>query len=217
LITENFSFDPALLLNASTTTALVDWVWLELRSPTSPATVIASRPALVRRDGSVVDMNGSSSVQFYGVQHGNYYVAVRHRNHLGCMTSSTVALVESGNLEVDFTDILTETYGSNARKTVSGKAVLWGGDATGNGRLVASGGSTDVNPVTSAVLTAPGNPTFSGTYQLLGYNIRDLNLDGKTVFAGAASDVNIITSNILTHPSNASSSPTFQVVVQLPQ
>ncbi|HMC98166.1 MAG TPA: delta-60 repeat domain-containing protein, partial [Flavobacteriales bacterium] len=38
--------------------AIVDWVVIELRSNTAPATVLASRSALLQRDGDVVGMDG---------------------------------------------------------------------------------------------------------------------------------------------------------------
>ena len=71
--------------------AVVDWVKVELRDPVTPTTVIASRAALVQRDGDVVDVDGISPVKFTGVAPGNYHVAIRHRNHLGVMTQSVLS------------------------------------------------------------------------------------------------------------------------------
>jgi hypothetical protein len=64
--------------------AIVDWILLELRSKDNPATVLASRAALLRRDGLVVDVDGTSPVAV-PLPVGDYYVAIQHRNHLGAM------------------------------------------------------------------------------------------------------------------------------------
>ena len=62
--------------------AIVDWVVVELRSTTAPYGVLATRSALVQRDGDVVAASGSGPVMLFASA-GNYRVAVRHRNHLG--------------------------------------------------------------------------------------------------------------------------------------
>ncbi|MBL0043319.1 MAG: hypothetical protein IPP33_02530 [Flavobacteriales bacterium] len=87
--------------------AIVDWVLLELRGPAIPASIVATRAALVRRNGDIVDVDGVSPVAF-NVAPGSYYVSVKHRNHLGCMTSGTVAL-SSTPATVDFTSLATAT------------------------------------------------------------------------------------------------------------
>ncbi len=73
-------------------TSIVDWVLLELREENAPHDVLRSMAALVRRDGWVVDCNdGTSPVTFSNVDANmKYQIAVRHRNHLGVMTSMSV-------------------------------------------------------------------------------------------------------------------------------
>ena len=68
---------------------VVDWVLVELRQPAT--TVVRRRAAFIKKDGSIVDLDGSSSLGF-NVPTGNYFVAVRHRNHLGVMTQNQVLL-----------------------------------------------------------------------------------------------------------------------------
>ncbi len=69
---------------------VVDWVLVQLRNPST--TVIAERAAFLKKDGNVVDLDGSSAVSFPNVAAGNYYVAIKHRNHLGVMTNMPVLL-----------------------------------------------------------------------------------------------------------------------------
>lgn len=82
----------SIALGQSGQNAIVDWVFLELRHQYNSKRILATRSALVQRDGDVVDTDGSSPVFFEGINEGDYYVAVRHRNHLGVMTSAPIRL-----------------------------------------------------------------------------------------------------------------------------
>lgn len=75
--------------------SIVDWVLLELRDATDASKILARMPALLQRDGDVTDIDGSSIVTFDCVTSGNYYVAVRHRNHLGIMTNNAIFIDNS--------------------------------------------------------------------------------------------------------------------------
>jgi len=76
--------------------AIVDWVFLELRDKSDNTTVVAARAALLQRDGDIVDVDGVSPVLFTNVVPGDYFVAVRHRNHLAIMTATPVPLDQNG-------------------------------------------------------------------------------------------------------------------------
>jgi hypothetical protein len=82
----------AVLANTFGVNSVVDWILLELRNPNNPAIILHSRAALLQRDGDVVDMDGSSAVSFPNATDGNYYIVVRHRNHLGFRTTATHSL-----------------------------------------------------------------------------------------------------------------------------
>jgi len=57
--------------------SIVDWVFIELRSAIAPTSVIATKSALLQRDGDVVDLDGVSPVAFTDML-GSYYVAIDH-------------------------------------------------------------------------------------------------------------------------------------------
>ncbi len=76
----------------NSTSAIVDWVLIELRSDLSAASGVKKRAAFVRADGKIVDLDGVSKVSFSGVPNGNYYIVVYHRNHLPVMSASAVQL-----------------------------------------------------------------------------------------------------------------------------
>ncbi|MBK9076522.1 MAG: hypothetical protein IPL77_16410 [Flavobacteriales bacterium] len=168
----------------------VDWVRVELRSAMDPTVVVATRQGLVSQMGSVYGADGTSAIAF-NVAPGNYYVAVRHRNHLGCMTATPVALsapvaTPSAHTGVDFTAAATNTWGVNARKvgdTLYNYRVLWPGDTNGNGTIKYAGAGNDRDPL----LVAIGGGVPTGTLPSV-YNPNDVNLDGTVKYAGSFND-----------------------------
>jgi hypothetical protein len=167
--------------------AIVDWVFVELRSAAQPTQVLATRSALVTRSGQVIGAAGTPLR--FGLLSGQYHIAVKHRNHLGCMTAQPVTL--GGNaVTVDLTSPATETHGTEARKTVNGLAVLWAGNATRDLSLKYTGDSNDRDPILSAIGgTVPTNTAA-------GYLVTDTNLDGVVKYTGVGNDRDMILSNI---------------------
>jgi PKD repeat protein len=168
--------------------SLVDWVIVEVRSALSPSTVLYARPALIQRDGDVVDTDGTSNVRL-GVPAGNYHVAVKHRNHLGIMSASPVALNASMPL-LDLSDPTTPCYGTEARKVVGARATMWSGDVTGDGTIRYTGLNNDRDPI----LLAIGGVNPSAT--VVAYGRPDVNLDGVIKYTGLHNDRDPILVNI---------------------
>lgn len=108
-----------------TSNSIVDWVLVELRDAANPATIIATRAALLDNQGNVTDTDGVSPVDFT-IAGGNYHVAVIHRNHLGIMTDNALAL-SALNSTVDLTTL--PLFGVNPTKVVNGVQVMWTGDS----------------------------------------------------------------------------------------
>jgi len=119
------------VLNVTGPDAIVDWVFVELRDPAAPSTVLNSRSALIQRDGDVVDVDGTSPVQF-DMPNGAYHIALRHRNHLGVMTAAPVMMTQRP-LTLDLRSAATATYGVEARAGLNGTMALWSGDALRDG------------------------------------------------------------------------------------
>jgi len=71
--------------------SIVDWVTIEVRTLLSGGDKVF-RNCLLRADGSLVDLDGKSAVKLPLTQNGDYYVVVRHRNHLAVMTAAPVPL-----------------------------------------------------------------------------------------------------------------------------
>ncbi len=175
--------------------AIVDWVLVELRNSATPSTRVASKSALVQRDGDVVGTDGVSPVSFT-IAPGNYYVAIRHRNHLGAMTATAQSLT-SAPLALNFTTLALSTFGTNARKDVSGTQVLWTGDVTFNKTLTYVGVGNDRDPILTRVGGTTPNNVVSG------YFSEDTNLDGRVSYIGVGNDRDVILINVgSTTPNN---------------
>ncbi|WKZ65792.1 MAG: delta-60 repeat domain-containing protein [Flavobacteriales bacterium] len=198
-------FTTPTVLAAAGSDAIVDWVLLELRASGNNATVVATRSALLQRDGDIVEVDGRSPVTF-AAPPGDYYVAVRHRNHLGCMAALPVSLSASST-PLDLSDPGTATYGTAARKSITGAFpvhALWAGDVTFNGLLQYVGENNDRDPI---LVTIGGSvPTNTAT----GYLNDDVNLDGVVRYVGEDNDRDPILVNI------GGSVPTSTRAAQLP-
>jgi hypothetical protein len=132
--------DSATVFGITGNNAIVDWVMLEIRDKNDATNILGSRSALIQRDGDIVDLDGVSSINFKGFSPDNYFVAVRHRLHLGFRSNASQALSRvSSNLA--FGDGTIPTFGSNALKNVSGVYVMY----SGNGNYDATINAIDKN------------------------------------------------------------------------
>lgn len=176
--------------------AIVDWVLVELRDAASPSTVVRTRAALIQRDGDVVDVDGMSPLQFH-MPNGTYHVAVRHRNHLGLMTGSPIALSQKPAI-IDLRNPATVTYGTAAGASVNSIRVLWCGEVVRNGSVKYTGTSNDRDPILIRVGSTTPNAVVPG------YFPEDVNMDGATKYTGSSNDRDPILINVgSTTPNNA--------------
>ena len=191
--------------------AIVDWVVVELRSAQNPATVVYSRPAFITKNGRVRDKNfylptpGSIDENLnFPVAAGNYHIAIRHRNHLGIMTATPIALDDEPEL-LDLRLATTVVYGTAPRVLAGGYWCLWAADATGNGQLKYTGAGNDRDPILTAIGSTTPNNALTNQYSRL-----DVNLDGVVKYTGANNDRDPILTNI------GSTTPNNTRVQQLP-
>jgi len=164
-------------------------VLVELRNKNNPAQVVATRSALLQRDGDIVGTNGLPRLLF-NVATDNYYVAVRHRNHLGVMTATSTLLNKDQKL-VDLSLGTTAVHGTNARAVLSnGKRALWSGNVLRDTQLKYAGSANDRDPILVRIGGAVPTATTSG------YWSEDVNLDGVVKYAGSSNDRDPILFNI---------------------
>lgn len=168
--------------------AIVDWVQVELRSNAAPQTIAATRAALLQRDGDVVAEDGVSPIALLAPS-GTYRVAVRHRNHLGAMTSNGFALT-TASTPIDFTSIALGLNGTEPTRTVGSIRTLWSGNAMRDAELKYTGANNDRDPI----LVAVGGSVPTAT--AVGYRLEDVNMDGTTKYTGAGNDRDPILVNV---------------------
>lgn len=180
------TLDPALLATEGAE-AIVDWVFVELRSPSDGSAVLATANGLLRRNGTVVATNGGPL--FFEALPGDYRIAVRHRNHLGAMTGFSYALTREGTA-VDLSDPATPLFGAEAQRLRAGRALLWAGNVNGDDRLQYTGQGNDRD----LILQVVGGVVPTGSAS--GYRSEDCNLDGVVRYTGAGNDRDLVLQGI---------------------
>ncbi len=115
--------------------AIVDWVWITLRDASDRNTVIEGRSALLLRDGTIVEIDGVTPIDF-SQSSGNYYISIDHRNHLPIMTDNSVNLSLDA-VTLNFTDNPSLTLGETTALSVlpNGKYAMIAGDIDSNGQV----------------------------------------------------------------------------------
>ena len=112
---------------------VVDWILVELRSDVN--TIVKTRAAFLMNDGSIHDIDGSDHINFSEVSGGDYYIVIKHRNHLAVMSANTVSLPNSS--DYDFTTGNDKYYGGSSG-AIQLETGVWGmiaGDANSDGSI----------------------------------------------------------------------------------
>ena len=211
------------VFNVTGANAIVDWVFIELRSGTNSATVVDSRPAFVQRDGDIVDTDGISPVLFKSATPGSYFIVVKHRNHLGVMSGTPVTMTSTATV-IDFRSASTNVFVpivtpiNQAQVEVSQGRAMWTGNVLFDDRIIYQGPQTDAGAIYSRIIgDVVRNPLQSSSYKIKGYDIGDLNMNGETVFQGPGNDIEFIYLNVIkNHNGNATKQNSFVVKEQVP-
>ena len=227
--------DPSNVFAVSGEDAIVDWVFVELRSKLDSTVVLATRSGLVQRDGDVTDLDGKRGLRIPGMKMDDYYVVVKHRNHLGVMTEFAQTPEQLTTL-VDFTvsstpiyDMGLVDYGSGVSFDFTGLALkeaaigtyraLWAGDFDGNDKIKAANPGDDLNVVFSDVFIHPNNTTFKANFDFAyGYRSADFDLNAKVKFDNPNDDKNMLFGQLLFYPLNGQFLSNFDFFIeQLPE
>jgi hypothetical protein len=162
----------ASVFNTTGNDAIIDWIWITLRDKNDRATVLASQSALLQADGDIVDIDGVSALKI-NLSSDSYYVAVNHRNHLGIISESAIALNTNSSTSVNLSDSASSVFGgTNSVVDMSnGLFAMVSGDFDENGQIQ--------NIDTSAIIQLLG---------ISGYSKADLDMNGQVQNA----DINTI-------------------------
>lgn len=175
---------------------IVDWVFIELRTVNSPtlAPVIQTRSGLLRRDGTIVDIDGISPIYFKNTDSGNYILSIRHRNHLGIsMDPGSPISLGLNSTSFNFSNAPdAQIFGSlgSSYTSIGGINLMWGGNVNGNTNARYQGALND----RSIILTDLENNELS---TLNGYYRSDINMNRTIKYQGAQNDRAYLLSMIL--------------------
>jgi len=137
--------------------AIVDWVLLELHAESPVKKVVSSYPALLRRDGEIVANDGISPIRIAVPEQTDYYIIIKHRNHLPVKSANTVTFTYPAVTQ-DF-----EAGNNSRQKQLSnGSYAMYAADITGEHTIDGE----------DKIIWSALNGTF---YQ---YHPADTNLDG---------------------------------------
>ena len=117
---------------ASIPADVVDWVLIELRQADIPehatsSTTIKKRVAFLKKDGTIVETDGSSPVRFYNAAiTNNLFPVIRHRNHLAIMAANAVTST-GGIYTYNFSTSIGQAYeGANGYKQIGSSPEKYG-------------------------------------------------------------------------------------------
>lgn len=111
---------------------MVDWVLLEFRLGSEIGSIVEQKAAILLSDGSIIDANGDIVSVFNLIEGENYYVIVRHRNHLAVLSAIPVT-VNGFELNYDFTTSVSQALGDNQQVDSGTVAVMYAADINADG------------------------------------------------------------------------------------
>ncbi len=179
-----YNLDPSrkLYITQQLPDSVVDWVVVEFRENFTSQGKI--RTYLLKRDGKIVDLYNNELLVLTGtgddtnrIDSGEYYVAIRHRNHLAVVSRNYVQFMPGSTSQADFTNPDFVMGGLTSLKPVerlADNSFLYGmvaGEMTGS---IFESGRIDENDFNNVI------PILSN-WSLLkfdGYLTGDMNLDG---------------------------------------
>ena len=208
--------NPDVVFGVNGDDAIVDWVFIEIRKAGNPSQVLATRSCLLQRDGDIVDVDGSSAVWFPEMIDEIFHVVVRHRNHLGVMST----IVSAGQL-IDFTAQTTKLFDFGTGKTVGydytnlaqkmnvsqGYRALWAGDFNADRKVKLSIPNDDLT-------TAYYEQDFTGTGYSPGYYQGDFDMNGVVTFSGNPNDARLLEMQAKNYTLNPSNLPNFNFFIE---
>lgn len=134
---------------------IVDWVYVEVwdyppngvvYGDSKKGMLVDYTSALLLSDGTVADVNGNKYLAFDKLDKNEYYIAVKHRNHLSVMSAKPITFALGNSLTaantIDFTEKIENaldregvTSIQSPLKNISGKCLMYMGETVQDGRI----------------------------------------------------------------------------------
>lgn len=113
-------------------TNAVDWVLVEARHPELLDSVLAKKAGILLSDGSIIQVDGTTGVQFENLSVNQIHLVVRNRGHLAIMSRELLD-VSQNSVTYDFTTGNDKVMGNNQLKSKGNYFCLHAGDFDQNG------------------------------------------------------------------------------------
>ncbi len=183
--------------------ACVDWVFIELRAANNADSVVATCAGLIQRDGDVMTASGDTLIHFGNVLPGDYFVSLKHRNHLQLVSLNAYTFTPNTIPFVDFTYNFTPVQGNYPSIDMEGTKAMWAGDINVDNRVIYQGPQNDVFFMFLHIIIDDKNTNYLTNYISSGYTDNDFNMDGTVIFQGPNNDKSVLLFNTtLKHPDN---------------
>jgi hypothetical protein len=192
-------------------TNVTDWILIELRDAANA--VVDTRAAFVKKDGSIVDIDGISAVQFPNQPEGTYHLAIKHRNHFAIRTPA-IQTVSPTSTQYNYTSLQANAYQNAAvttnaaMKDITGVFVMWGGNANGNTVVNYGAFGSDRTAMLSNANTVGALTRGLGSNATLiisnVYSNNDLNLNGTINYGAFNTDRSFLLTTVLNNQSTSS-------------
>ncbi len=156
--------NPMVVLGMAGNNAIVDWVFVKVHDADNPSSVMEARPALIQRDGDLVEVDGVTHFEVNNFLSCNSSVSIYHRNHLGIQTAKggiQFSTTNAGMTLLDLTNSATTLVGIDPVKVVGGIQTFWTADSNNDASISAGDRSATWNDRNQS-----------------GYMLTDVNLDG---------------------------------------
>lgn len=157
-------------------TNMVDWVLLEVRDVNDNFIVVAQKAALLLNDGSIVDVaysfdNNIDGVYFYNLEKNtNYFISIKHRNHLAVMSQQSVNL--PNDIIIDFTEAAQVLDGENQLSVlIDGLYGLSAGDFNAGGIVTVADFNIYRSELAGTALYQNSDCSFDGNNTINDYNL----------------------------------------------
>jgi len=173
---------------------ITDWIKVELWD-TAPATVTKSYSFLLKKDGEIVNLDGTAGIKFKDAPSSSFII-LHHRKHIDIRSNNLINL--STNPSFDFSgdqaNVFDEGWSNNDPQKDLGSSVfgMWGGNANGNNNIRWNGPANDQTYLLSTILSGNKATVLSNTY-----SDGDINFNKIVRWNGPANDQTYLLSTIL--------------------
>ena len=160
-------------------TNTVDWLLIELRDANDNTQIVAQKAALLLADGNIVNADGTT-LSFENIAaNQNYFIVVRHRNHLDIMSSNAVSFASNAAYDMS---VPSNVMGSTAQLQAlsNGKYALLAGDFDASGHI----NFTDINlyfgesAALNEYLISDGDLNATTTVSDMNFMLKNINKQG---------------------------------------